>query len=358
MPRFEDSFRGRRVLVTGHTGFTGGWLCTWLDQIGASVTGLSRVPATDPNLFEVLGLESRLRSVIGDICDAPTVHGLVAEARPEFIFHLAAQPIVSIGYADPLDTFQSNVIGTLNVLEAGRTVPGVKAIVCVTTDKVYDNREWLWGYRESDRLGGKDPYSASKSAAEMVVAAYQATMAARGNDVAIASARGGNIIGGGDWAPDRIVPDLVRAHASGGTLELRNPSATRPWQHVLALAHGYLMLADQLANDREARGAWNFGPGDEGNRSVAELVEAFTRHLPSPVSEAGGKRFKESHFLHLVSNKARQLLAWHPALTFDETVAWTAQWYRTYLAHPEQGRQTTEDQVSAYRQRIGASLAG
>src|ERR1700724_2995382 len=237
-PQFEAALAGRRVMVTGHTGFTGGWLALWLRAIGCEVTGLALLPNTEPNLFSLARIGAQLNSRIGDIRDLATVRQAMAAARPSVVFHLAAQPLVSRGFADPLETLATNVMGTAHVLEAARLEPGVKAVVCVTTDKVYADHDGQKGYREGDRLGGRDPYAASKAAAELVAACYRDTMAGRGNKVLIATARGGNIIGGGDWSRDRIVPDFARAAVSNAPLTLRNPHVVRPWQHFLALVPG------------------------------------------------------------------------------------------------------------------------
>jgi CDP-glucose 4,6-dehydratase len=287
----------------------------------------------------------------GDICDHQTLEASIAGDSPEIIFHLAAQPIVSASYDDPRATFNTNVIGTLNVLEAARKNSATRAVVCVTTDKVYANNEWHWGYRENDPLGGKDPYSASKSAAEMVVHTYQHAFST--NNTLIASARGGNIIGGGDWARDRIVPDFVRAAGTGRPLILRDPSATRPWQHVLALIHGYLLLGERLlAGDRTVVDGWNFGPSDDGERDVGTLVGYLEKTWPSVSIKVGDRPFSESHFLHLNSEKSRKILGWKPPLDFDESVTWTGEWYRSFYETPSLARRVTLEQIEAYRDRL------
>ena len=355
---FEDRFQDASVLVTGHSGFSGGWLSSWLLAIGARVHGIALAPEPHERLFEALDLEARMASsVFADINEPQAVRAAMEAASPRVVFHLAAQPIVSRGYADPHGTFLTNVMGTLNVLEAARTVPGVEAVVCVTTDKVYRNMEWVHGYRESDPLGGKDPYSASKVGSEAVIAAYRETLAARGNGVRIAAARGGNIIGGGDFAPDRIVPDFVRAARDGRALELRNPSATRPWQHVLALVHGYLVLAAALLadaallEDAAHAGAWNFGPTRDANRPVSDLVEGLARFWPheAPPLEYGTGTFAEAHLLHLSSDKAQALLGWRPPLGFHDTLELTAEWYAAFLRDEAQARPATDGQVARYR---------
>lgn len=318
-------------------------------MIGAKVSGYSLPPPTHPSLYEALELNGRLASTIGDIREANGVNAFFESESPEIVFHLAAQPIVSAGYDDPRGTFESNVIGTLNILEAARHCASTRAVVCVTTDKVYKNKEWEWGYREIDPLGGTDPYSASKSAAEMVVQTYQAALAPRANGVLIAAARGGNIIGGGDWAPDRVVPDFVRSAIAGKPLILRNPSATRPWQHVMALAHAYLVLGQRLIEgEKSAANAWNFGPLEESDRSVGNLVQALQARWPDVEIELGPKSFAETHYLRLSSEKARQRLDWIPPVNFERTVELTVDWYRRHAAG-EDARALTEAQIQAYR---------
>lgn len=351
---FEKTLAGRRHLVTGHTGFTGGWLTLWLKLIGADVTGLALDPNTTPNLFAAASVADGISSVIGDIRDAETVRDAVAKAAPEVIFHLAAQPLVSRAFEDPLESFATNVLGTAHVLEAARMTPSVKAVVCITTDKVYADQGWHWGYRETDALGGKDPYSASKACTEIVAASYRATLAARGNGVRIASARGGNIIGGGDWSDNRIVPDFVRATLAGQGLTIRNPEAIRPWQHVLALVHGYMVLAHNLLTVPETDANWNFGPRSDEMKPVSELLEALQgRWKPIPISITPGA-FPETHFLHLDSTKARRVLGWKPPVEFVDTVALTVDWYRRQSEAPSKAREITLEQISGYRAGLRA----
>jgi CDP-glucose 4,6-dehydratase len=352
---FEERLRGQRVFVTGHTGFTGGWLVAWLKQLGCEISGLALPPVTEPNLFTVARIADRTDSNLGDIRDLSVVRAAIDRHRPVVIFHLAAQPLVSRSFADPVETFSTNAIGTVNVLEAARLSPGVKGVVCITTDKVYRDQDWSWAYREIDPLGGKDPYSASKACAELIASSYRATLAARGNGVLIANARGGNIIGGGDWSADRIVPDFVRAVESKAPISLRNPEAVRPWQHVMALAHGYLVLASRLLQgEASAAGNWNFGPSPDDAKPVRMLVErlsaAWTR--PEIVYAEGG--FPETRFLNLDSTKARTLLGWCPPLKFEQTVQLTADWYRGFTAEPAQAKQMTAQQIDQYRESIAA----
>ena len=353
----QSAFSGVRVLVTGHTGFKGAWLCAWLEELGAELAGLALAPENDrPSLFADMRLDRRMHSTIGDIRDLATVKRCVAAAAPEIIFHLAAQSLVRRSYADPIGTFASNVLGTAHVLEAARDQPSVRAVVCVTSDKCYENREWVWGYRETDPLGGKDPYSASKAAAELVADSYRATLYRSERRVLLATARGGNVIGGGDWSEDRLVPDLVRAAAARHPLVLRNPSAIRPWQHVLELVRGYCALAARLfAGDASAEGAWNFGPRRENEVAVRDLVDRLVRAgigggevdvrvAPSPMREA--------HYLKLDSAKAEALLDWHPRLGLAETVAITADWYRRYSDDPTAATALVREQLAGYRNVI------
>lgn len=329
---------GRRVLLTGHTGFKGAWLALWLLQLGARVEGLALPPEGSANLYGTLDLERRFpasfRSRLLDLCQAEAVAAAVWETRPQVVIHLAAQALVRRGYADPLGTWATNVQGSLHLLEALRPLPHPCAVVMVTTDKVYENREWLHGYREPDRLGGHDPYSASKAAAELAIASWRSSFCGPGAhqtpQLAIATARAGNVIGGGDWAADRIVPDAMRACAAAQTLELRHPQATRPWQHVLEPLGGYLQLAEALSRDPAGFAeAWNFGPGQESNRSVRELVEALHGHWPGrwrDTSTPGDPH--EAGLLHLAIDKAASRLSWQPRWDFATTVARTAGWYR------------------------------
>ena len=356
---FEAPLKGERVVVTGHTGFTGGWLVNWLNRIGCDVAGLSLAPLTEPNLFVAANVANGIASTFGDIRDFTTVRTTIERHRPQLIIHLAAQPLVSKSFADPIETFATNALGTAHVLEAARLTPGVKAVVCITTDKVYRDQDWVRGYREQDPLGGKDPYSASKACAELVAASYRATLAERGNGVLIANARGGNIIGGGDWSVDRIVPDFVRAVAGRQPISLRNPGAVRPWQHVLALVHGYLVLAARLVSgDRSAADNWNFGPGDEAARTVGDLIEELSTVWTRPQVTYAPGGFPETRFLHLDSTKARTLLGWAPPLSFAETVELTAGWYRDFTANPAGAAQITDRQIEQYREAVRNHVSG
>jgi CDP-glucose 4,6-dehydratase len=350
---FELVLRGARVFVTGHSGFTGGWLVSWLKRIGCDVAGLALEPATEPSLFFAANIAYDISSTIGDIRDFAAVRDAIARHRPQVIIHLAAQPLVSKSFADPIETFATNALGTAHVLEAARLTPDVKCVVCITTDKVYRDQNWVWGYREQDPLGGKDPYSASKACAELVAASYRATLAERGNGVLIANARGGNIIGGGDWSADRIVPDFVRAVTARQPISLRNPGAVRPWQHVMALVHGYLVLAARLlSGDRSVADNWNFGPSDEAARTVGDLIEQFSTVWTRPEITYAPGSFPETRFLHLDSTKARSLLGWAPPLSFTDTIELTACWYRDFTANPAEAAQITVRQIQHYRNAL------
>ena len=328
-------WRGRRVLLTGHTGFKGSWLALWLSELGAEVHGLALAPSTTPDLFTTVGVAQRLASsTLADIRDAAVVQGVMQRVRPDVVLHLAAQPLVRLSYAEPLATYATNVMGTAHVLEAVRQVGGVRALVSVTTDKCYDNREWLWGYREDEALGGHDPYSSSKGAAELVTAAYRRSYFAN-RDCAVASARAGNVIGGGDWAADRLVPDVLKAFEQRQPVILRNPQATRPWQHVLEPLAGYLTLAEALHTQGQAVAeAWNFGPADDDTQPVQWIVE----HLAQRWRD--GARWDldtspqphEAHFLKLDCSKARRRLGWQPAWTLDEALTRIVHWHQAWLA--------------------------
>ena len=357
--RFEGLIAGRRVFVTGHTGFTGSWAALWLDALGADVTGYALAPNTDPSLYARIEPALKIRSILGDIRDGPALTRAMQEFRPDFVLHLAAQPLVRQSYADPVSTFDTNVMGTLHVLEAIRHTPSVKGAVCVTTDKVYRNHEWEWPYRENDPLGGKDPYSASKSAAEMAIASYLGSFrAADGGLLPVAAARGGNIIGGGDWSADRLVPDFVRAVVDGKTLTLRYPDATRPWQHVLALVQGYLMLMVAIAEDRDrfAR-AWNLGPHDPRSHSVRDVLQWLGASWKAPALELMDNPLPESQALALDSSLARNLLGWSPAWDTRRVVDETGRWYRSYYEDPSNALRITRDQLSAWRSAMNRDVA-
>lgn len=328
---FGNAYKNRRVLVTGHTGFKGSWLVLWLQMLGAKVIGISLPPETTPSHWQLLELD--VESFYIDIRDEDLLRQRISEIKPEVVFHLAAQPLVRRSYRRPLETWATNVMGTANVLDACRHVKELAAIVVVTTDKCYENKEWVWGYREIDPLGGHDPYSASKGGSELVAASYRRSFFNSPSSPLLATARAGNVIGGGDWSEDRLIPDLVRAVDAGMSLEIRSPHATRPWQHVLECLSGYLMLGQQLVEgNTSCADAWNFGPDREGNRQVEQVLSALKANWASVdwnCSEAPQPH--EAQLLHLDSSKAREKLHWRPVWTFDEGVGATAEWYRAWL---------------------------
>jgi len=331
---FGGVFSGRRVLVTGHTGFKGSWLSAWLARLDADVAGFSIDVPTNPSNFEVLGLGARMHDFRGDIRDRDRLAAVIDEFRPEIVLHLAAQALVRRSYEEPRLTFEVNALGTLNVLDCLRERPSVRAAVIVTSDKCYRNVEWVWGYRESDTLGGDDPYSGSEGAAELIAYSYMKSFFdAGGGGTAVATARAGNVIGGGDWAPDRIVPDCVRAWSRGEEVFLRHPSATRPWQHVLEPLSGYLTLAAQLWNRKAAGESYNFGPPSTTTESVAALIRKMSTAWPDArwrVDESARTDRPEARLLKLSCDKALAELAWRAVLSFDETVEMTSCWYRRY----------------------------
>lgn len=336
---------GRRVLVTGHTGFKGSWLLGLLNIFGARVTGLSLTPDTTPAMFDLIGGAELCHHHIADIRDAAAVETIVTQAEPEIVLHLAAQPLVRASYADPLGTYQTNVMGTAHVLEACRKTPSIRTIVSVTTDKCYANDGRIEGYREDAPLGGHDPYSNSKACAELVSACWRDSfLAERGTG--LATARAGNVIGGGDWSADRLVPDAIRAFSAGRTLEIRNPEAVRPWQHVLEPLAGYLLLAEALTADpaRFARG-WNFGPAPADMAKVRDVIDLLGRHwgVGEPWAVQPGDHPHESAMLTLDSSAAAEALGWRPRLALDRALALTAAWYRT-----EDKRAITREQAEAF----------
>lgn len=360
MPRdnflsFERALTQKRIFVTGHTGFTGGWACLWLNSIGAKVAGFGLMPESTPSLFQASRIEQHVDSFIGDIRDLARLEEALNRFGADMVLHLAAQPLVRRSYREPVPTFEVNTLGTANVLEAARTAGTVKSVLVITTDKVYENREWDWSYRENDRLGGKDPYSASKSAAEMVVRSYTNSYPfSEGKGPAVAVARGGNIIGGGDWSEDRLVPDFVRAVVDSGELTLRYPNAIRPWQHVLALVHGYLLLLAGLCSAEPLRyaRAWNLGPLDQAPFSVRDMLELLASHWERPKLRYMENPLPEAHTLALDSGLARNSLGWLPPWSTEEAVKKTALWYQNYYASPLTAEQYTLSQIEEWRSAL------
>ena len=361
---FGGSFDGKTVWLSGHTGFKGAWLATWLVELGARVHGFALEPATDPSLFEQLGLKSRIEHEIADIRDADAVAKSIQRLSPSYVFHLAAQPLVRFSYQAPVETYATNVMGTVHVLEALRNLTRPCAAILVTTDKCYHNREWLYAYREEDRLGGHDPYSSSKAAAEIAIAAYSSSFfsSSQNTKARVASARAGNVIGGGDWAADRIVPDAIRALSANAAIPVRNKTATRPWQHVLEPLSGYLWLAALLANPslrspgRTApiTGAFNFGPGLSSNRSVQDLIEEVLKHWPGNWTDRHDPAaVHEAGLLNLATDKAHHSLGWRPVLDFEQTVAETVRWYKSVGAGTD-APSITSEQIRQYSERASA----
>ena len=333
----REFWRGKRVFVTGHTGFKGGWLSTWLSELGAIVSGYALKPATTPSYFDLCHLSERITSNVGDIQDARTLTGSMENARPEIVFHLAAQPLVRRSYREPAATFATNVIGTANLLDAARATPSIKAVIVITSDKCYENNELLRGYRESDALGGHDPYSASKACAELVCVAYRRSFFQTGERrLPIATTRAGNVIGGGDWSEDRIVPDAVRAFSSGAPLALRNPRAVRPWQHMLEPISGYLLLAERLYREGERfAGAWNFRPEDGDAVAVSTLADVMVRCWGASASwrsSASNCQLYENTYLKLDCGKAHMLLNWRPRLRVTDAVRMAIEWYGEFYS--------------------------
>jgi CDP-glucose 4,6-dehydratase len=326
-----EFWAGKRVLITGHTGFKGGWLAFWLHSLGAKVAGYSRPPSTSPNFFETCGLESMLSwHTLGEVYDDHALDSFVKQVEPQIVFHLAAQPLVRVSYQDPVDTYQTNVLGTVRLLEAVRQSQSVEAVIVVTSDKCYENKEWLWGYRENDPLGGYDPYSSSKGCQELVAATYRNSFFTSLGP-ALATARAGNVIGGGDWSADRLFPDAMRAYFSNSPLTIRYPQATRPWQHVLEPLNGYLVLAERLCSQPKLAGSYNFGPLDSDVRTVEEVLRLVSKELPSPLNwdlelEPNSEPH-ESRLLKLDCSKSMMLLGWHPRWTLEKAVSASCDWH-------------------------------
>ncbi|WP_243220279.1 CDP-glucose 4,6-dehydratase [Methylobacter sp. S3L5C] len=347
-------WKNKTVLLTGHTGFKGSWLSLWLQAMDAQVTGYSLAPPTNPSLFDAAKVGNGMTSIIGDIRDLTKLQAVFAEYKPEIVIHMAAQPLVRYSYENPVETYSTNVMGTVNVLEAVRNTHGVKAVVNITTDKCYENREWVWGYRENEPMGGYDPYSNSKGCAELVTAAYRNSYfhsdKYKEHGVALASARAGNVIGGGDWAEDRLIPDIMRAITQGKPVNIRNPHATRPWQHVLEPLSGYLILAQKLYEEGSSYAeGWNFGPNDEDAKPVQWIVDNLTKTWGDGASWVlqEGDHPHEAHYLKLDCSKAKARLDWHPKWHLDETLGRIVDWQKQY----QQGadiKAVTLEQIDLY----------
>lgn len=350
-------WKGKRVFVTGHTGFKGSWLALWLHYAGAEITGYALEPSTEPSLYALAGVGEAVTSIIGDVRDPEAISKAMLAAEPDIVLHLAAQSLVRRSYSEPVETYATNVMGTAHVLEAVRACASVRVALVVTSDKCYENREWVWGYREDEAMGGYDPYSSSKGCAELVTAAYRRSFfsgdSGAGRRVAVASARAGNVIGGGDWATDRLVPDMVRAFADGERPLIRNPDAIRPWQHVLEALSGYVLLVERLWEDpaRYASG-WNFGPGEEDARTVSWIADRLmgcwgdnaawqVEWTPQP---------HEAHYLRLDCSKARTLLQWRPRLDLETALEWIVDWHKAHLDGRDM-RAYTVQQIARYQER-------
>ena len=348
-------WKGKRVLLTGHTGFKGSWLSLWLQSLGAQVTGYALAPPTNPSLFEVADVGQGMTSIMGDIRDLPKLQTVFGEHKPEVVIHMAAQPLVRYSYQNPVETYSTNVMGTVHVLEAVRNTPGVKAVVNITTDKCYENREWVWGYRENEPMGGYDPYSNSKGCVELVSAAYRSSFfnanSQAQHGVAVATVRAGNVIGGGDWAQDRLIPDILTAFEQGKRVDIRNPHAIRPWQHVLEPLRGYLTLAERLfeSGPSFAEG-WNFGPNDEDAKPVGWIVEQMAALWGNEARWQidTGEHPHEANYLKLDISKARSRLDWHPALRLNDALALIIDWSKQRQAGTD-GRALTLAQIHAYQ---------
>lgn len=334
MQILEKSFSGKKVLITGHTGFKGSWLAFILNEVGAEVTGLALPPVTAVNHFDLLKLDGKIKHVVGDMRDAAVVAKTVQDFQPEFIFHLAAQALVRPSYDDPVTTFSTNVLGSVNLLEAVRQCESVRSLIYITSDKCYENVEWIWGYRENDQLGGRDPYSASKAAAELAFSTYARSFFEQRPMLGAASTRAGNVIGGGDWAVDRIIPDCIRAIQAGEPVRLRNPGATRPWQHVLEPLAGYLLLAVRLYEEpKKWGGSWNFGPSTQEVQTVKNVAELIVSHIGKGRVEVVEPKTQvhEARLLQLNCDKAHHLLGWYPRWHVEKTLEATALWYKTIM---------------------------
>tara|TARA_B100001113_G_scaffold349877_1_gene346034 strand:+ start:4251 stop:5327 length:1077 start_codon:yes stop_codon:yes gene_type:complete len=352
-----ETFKNKKIIVTGHTGFKGSWLTSWLKVLEADVTGISLDLPTEISHFDAAHIKDDIEDCRIDIRDYESISKKIIDKKPDFLFHLAAQPIVGRSYEDPIETWSTNVIGTINILESLKKLNNQCTAIIITSDKCYDNVEWEWGYRENDALGGPDPYSASKGAAELAIKSYKKSFFNDENsNIRIASARAGNVIGGGDWAKNRIVPDCIVAWSNNNSVELRNPSSTRPWQHVLEPLGGYLTLAEKLSKNFELHGeAFNFGPPSHQNHSVLALVQEMSNHwekvkweIPSKIEDV----FYESGLLKLNCDKALHLLDWQAILDFKDTVQLTAEWYKSFYENKNNIGQTTNHQIKEYQKLL------
>lgn len=347
-------WKGKKVLITGHTGFKGSWLSLWLQSLGANVLGYALPSTTKPSLFEIAQVTEGMVSIMGDVRDLERLKAIIAENQPEIIVHMAAQSLVRFSYNNPLETYTTNVIGTVNVLEAVRHSGCVRVVIIVTSDKCYKNNEWIWGYRENEPIGGHDPYSSSKGCAELVASAYRNSYFSEKDDehhgVAVASVRAGNVIAGGDWSKDRLIPDVMKAFVENCPMIIRNPNAIRPWQHVLEPLNGYLCLGERLwEKGSEFVGAWNFGPYDEDAKPVSYIVERMVSLWGEGVhwEQDAGEHPHEAYYLKLDCSKAKNLLGWSPKLNLSTTLEWIVEWYKSYQQNRNM-RHLTETEILRY----------
>ena len=340
----------KKILITGHSGFKGGWLSLILEQFGSKVVGIGLEPNTSPSFYNIINLNNLIKSNICDIRNQKVINKIFDDNQPDIVFHLAAQPLVSVSYEDPFETYETNVLGTLNILEAIKNTKSVKSCIIVTSDKCYDNKEWVWGYRENDVLGGHDPYSSSKACAEILVSSYNKSFF-YDRDLQVATVRAGNVIGGGDWAKDRLIPDIYRSIENNKKMAIRNPLAVRPWQHVLDPLFGYLKLAETMYMDDKGNynGGWNFGPNNINQMNVKQVIDFIRNKIDYdlPIELLSNPQFKETNFLKLDCSKSKQLLGWSPVWGIDNTLDKTIEWYNGYL-HNENLFQLTLDQIKKF----------
>jgi CDP-glucose 4,6-dehydratase len=350
----SEFWKGKRVFITGHTGFKGGWTVLWLKRMGAVIKGYALEPSTSPSLFEIANVEEGIESQIGDIRDLDSLKKSISDFEPEILIHMAAQPLVRLSYKDPVGTYQTNVMGVVNLLEAVRACASIKSVINVTTDKCYENNEWNWGYRENEPMGGHDPYSNSKGCAELVTSAYRKSFFGSESSVSLASGRAGNVIGGGDWSDDRLIPDVLNAFDKGEPVLIRNPLATRPWQHVLEPILGYLTLAEKLYDtDNEFAEGWNFGPRDEDVRTVGDVLDYLVAHWPKSASWQldSDEQPHEAQLLKLDISKAKAKLNWQPVWGLDTTLQSIIDWHQSWV-NGEDMETVTLNQIINYENRL------
>jgi len=348
----SNFWKDKRVFITGHTGFKGSWLSLWLHHLGAEVIGYALEPPTAPNLFDLCNLSEIIKSIKGDVRNFDFLKNSLAANNPDIVFHMAAQSLVRQSYYDPIETYSTNVMGTVNLLEAIRQIEVVRAVVNVTSDKCYENREWMWGYRENEAMGGYDPYSSSKGCSELITAAYRQSYF-KTNKTAVASVRAGNVIGGGDWGKDRLIPDCIRSLAANKEILIRNPQAIRPWQYVFEPLRGYLLLAEKLyQNGNHYAQAWNFGPSEDNAVLVYEVVQLMLKYWGGgswkDMSNSESKLLHEAHYLKLDCSKARAELGWKSIVNIEESIKWTCEWYREYYNNKTPMRDFSLGQLNRY----------